>query len=84
VQPVHGRAETFDDARCGVVVIVGGLPVYCTDCGEKLKPTNPTDLCAECRWYRRDSQLRAAQREAERARRRHAVRQRIAEIDDQL
>ena len=57
-------------------------PRFCDECGVRLKPENDTERCAECRWTARNARLRAAEREAERARRRQAIAQRIAQIDE--
>jgi hypothetical protein len=59
-----------------------GLPTYCVDCGTMLLKDNPTDVCAECRWERRDARLRAMEREHERQRRRKAVAERLAQLSE--
>jgi hypothetical protein len=62
----------------GVVI---GLPTCCADCGTALRKDNPTDVCAECRWHRRNDRLLAIEREHERQRRRRIVAQRLAQLD---
>ena len=58
-----------------------GLPTFCCDCGTPLRPDNPSDVCAECAWYRRNNRLLAIEREHERQRRREAVAERPADLD---
>lgn len=54
---------------------------FCGECGIRLRPENDTGCCAECRWTARNARLRAAEREAQRARRRETVQKRIAKIE---
>jgi hypothetical protein len=60
------------------------LARFCDGCGTRLRPDNPTPLCAECHWYARNRRLLAAERERQAARRKKIVAQRIAEIGADL